>query len=298
MALQRADLDLNALRSSQLALFQALHHPLDEEALADMLAYWRFDLRKLSARANGGFAKPQIDVRIEITTKGNLKAEWFPRDGEHGDNRQSDIPHFRRHANRSYDITSRPTNELIFLRSFREVLHCFLDQENTGAAPLNAVLLGACHKAVELLKERLSYHFDVRMLTDVFIKWEEIESESGRWWNDGYRLVSWEIGDPRERKRAAELLELEQIEELYGFSESALLEAGAALAAKLKLADETPLNMLPADKLAKGLRDRGCAKAGKRSVERVLALIAEYRKPPPPSNVVQLRSRPDKAPLG
>jgi hypothetical protein len=221
--------------------------------------------------------------------QGNLKAEWFPRDGENGNFSQSDIPDFHRSPNRGYDITSRPSNELIFLHGTREVLYAFLENSDLGADALNPVLLSACGKVVERLKGRLSYHFDVRMLTDLFLKWEKISPTEDRWWSSDSRLLKWEIDDPRARKRAAEMLELEQLEPRHGFSEVALDQVQEALTAKAIVSGKDVSSATTPEKLAKELRTRGFARASKRSVERALSLIAKYRHPDQPSNVVPLR---------
>jgi hypothetical protein len=114
----------------QSSLLRDLADPLDEEALADMLAYWNYDLERLTTRGRGWHdgipAKPQIDVVIELTSKGNLKAEWFPRGwnryGIQFDSIGFDFQYFYRAESRSSGYHSRPSNELFFLHDLEMVL--------------------------------------------------------------------------------------------------------------------------------------------------------------------------------
>jgi hypothetical protein len=292
-AMERAGWDADELPEHQLRLYRDLHGPLDEEALADMLEYWVFDLNKLYDRGRNGWgagrapAKPEIDVWIEITSKGNLKAEWFPRrGGVHHVPADSDFLHFIRSQNRRVAFDSRPSNELFFLHEFESVHRHALHEFEGPTAALNTPLLAACARVVELLKKRLDYHFAVRMCTDVVVEWGETEHDGDDWWRTRYTLVSWEIIDPEQRARLAELAELDGLEDHLGFSEAALLEAKARLEERTGKTGPSPSPRTLPERLARELKKQGLpATEGK--VKRAIELIERYRAQ---SNVVPLRS--------
>src|SRR5690606_38722616 len=99
----------------QQRLYRDLHDPLDEQAIDELQEFWDWDLEKLYDRGRQGWGrgrapdKPRIDVWIEVTSKGNLKGEWFPRDGGvHYAPKDSDFPRFRRSEHRRGAFDSRP----------------------------------------------------------------------------------------------------------------------------------------------------------------------------------------------
>jgi hypothetical protein len=69
----------DVLMPYQQKIFRDLWDPFDEWALAQMLNHWRLNLDALYSRSqkysSNIAAKPRIDIDIELTTKGNLKAE-------------------------------------------------------------------------------------------------------------------------------------------------------------------------------------------------------------------------------
>lgn len=297
-AMERAHLGEERLPPYQQSLFHDLANPLDEEALAEMLAYWEYDLDRLTKRGRGWRedvpGKPQIDVIVEITSKGNLKAEWFPR-GWHRYGAQSasigfDFPHFQRFEGRGSGYGTRPSNELFFLHDVESVLaRIARAEEPLSTQPLDHVLLSAAAQVVERLKERLSYHFAIRMLTDVFVEWEEDEDDADprSWRFPPPRIAKWTIEDPEERRRAAELLELEECEQRHGFSEAALIEARTAEEERTRPTGPAPSPHTLPDRLTRELKKRGLP-ATRKKVERALELIERHRKT---SNVVSMTAR-------
>jgi hypothetical protein len=290
-AMERAGWDAEELPEHQRKLYRDLLEPLDEEALADMLQYWAFDLDKLYTRERRGWglgrapAKPEIDVRVEITSRGNLRAEWFPRGGSiHHTPADSDFVWFRRNENREFDFHSRPSNELLFLHGFAVTHQHALQQVEGPTTALSTPLLAACARVVERIKDRLDYHFSVRMCTDVVVEWDEIEDEDDPW-RSRYSLVSWEIINPEERARLAELAELHELEDRAGLSEAALMQAKARLDDRIGKTKPTPAPHTLPERLARELKKQGLpATEGK--VKRALSLIERHRVQ---SNVVSLR---------
>src|SRR3546814_787919 len=130
--LGRAGLDVYRLPPFQQELISDLMQPLDEVSLSEMHNYWEYNLQQLVRRGRGygpkGVpAKPRIDVLIELTSKGNLKAEWFPRGwGRWGaplsETESSDFAWWMRHEHRSGSYDSRPSNELFFLHEVQQPL--------------------------------------------------------------------------------------------------------------------------------------------------------------------------------
>lgn len=291
-AMERAGWAAEELPERQRTLYDDLHEPLDEEALADMLRYWLFDLEKLYTRERRGWglgrapAKPEIDVRVEVTSKGNFKAEWFPRRGSiHHVPSDSDFVWFRRSENRGIAFTTRPSNELFFLHGLAATRQAALQQFDGPTAALNTPLLAACARVVERLKHRLDYHFSVRMCTDVAVEWGESDEDGNDPWRTRCELVSWEIIDPEERTRLAELAELAELEDRAGFSEAALMEAKARLDDRIGKTGPTPAPHTLPERLARELKKQGLpATEGK--VKRALSLIERHRVE---SNVVSLR---------
>lgn len=301
-AMERAGWELDDLPPYQRTLFDDLCDPLDEEALAEMLSYWHFDLEKLFERGRQGWgagrapAKPQIDVWVEVTSKGNLKAEWLPRGASiHYTPPGSDFTWFYRQESRTVAYGGRPSNELFFLHDFNHAHGHINYPTDLPTAALDTPLLAACAKVVERLKERLAYHFDVRMRTDVVVEWGSGEQDSDEhpWWRFEDTLLTWEIVDPEERQKSQELEELADLEARLGFSEAALLEAKERLETRVKGATgPAPAPHTLSERLARELKKQGLP-ATKGKVERAMALIERHRPPAqssgPADNVVSLR---------
>lgn len=116
------------------------------------------------------------------------------------------------------------------------------------------------------------------MLTDLFVEWEEVDDPEGeRGWRDTIPLIKkWEIADPEERRREAEMEELECLENRHGFSEEALIAARDAVQEKAGRSGPKPAEHTFSDRIAKELKKQGLS-ATKRSVERALYLVRSHR---------------------
>lgn len=278
VALDRVGLTEDDLTPYQQSLFRDLDDPLDEEALAAMLAWWRLDLNLLFERGKKqGYpspAKPRIDVRIEITSKGNLKSEWFPRNLWEGSESSSDFTYFSDSRNRHVAFDSRPANELFFIRGVDHAIITTKIADHGRTRILDHVLLTACMRVIERLRSRLDCHFDVRMLTDVFVEWD---GEDGFGWDVVERgITKFEIDDPAARIRAAELEELNHLEERLGFSEGAIVAARDVVQKRKRPSGPPPAPHTLNERIAKELKANGFP-ATKGKVERALNLIERFR---------------------
>jgi hypothetical protein len=280
----------------QRRLLEDLSGPLDEVVLAEMHDYWRYDQAALFSRnQRQGVprpARPRIDVFLEITSKGNFKAEWYPRGlNRHSDTTLdrigSDFTWWMRFENRNGSFDSRPSNEFFFLHGIDGPLRYLRHQHPSPRFELlDHVLLRACEAAVERLKYRLEHSFDVCMKQDVFTEWAERKRSPQDWFGET-RLISWQVDDPVKRRAEAELAELAQIEHWLGVSERRLLEVCEELSAK-RATGPTPIPQTLPERAAKRLKQEG-GKATKGKVERALGLIRAHREDTiDPSNVAPL----------
>jgi hypothetical protein len=281
VSLDRAGMTESHLPPYQQSLLRDLDEPLDEEALASMVAWWRWDLNRLrdrDKRYSSQFPKPRIDVLIEMTSKGNLKAEWFPRDHRGWSEEGSDFTHFDDSRNRDVGYHSRPSNELFFIRNVEHATCTTRLPDGCQTAVLDHVLLTACIRVLERLKRRLNYHFDVRMLTDIFVEWAE-EDEGSGWESVERGMAKFEIDDPVARRRAAELDELENLQERHGFSEEAINAAREIVESRKRPTGPAPSAHTLTDRIVKELKaNRLPATKGK--VERAMRLIEQFRQAP------------------
>lgn len=281
------------------SLYRDLAAPLDEATLAEMLEWWRYDLQRLIDRGRKSNprapAKPEIDIRLEITSKGNFKAEWFPRNWHHrvwGANHSegTDFPNFHRYDHRGVAYDTRPSNELFFIREIEHALHSihprFQDRDTVHL--LSHPLLAACAGTVDLLKDRLERHFEVRMLTDVFIEWEEDEEDDRGWGIDKSRIKKWELADPEDRKADAERVELAEMEARFGLPESVFVEVVEVERNRGKGATgPAPSEHTLWDRVARALKKREYT-VTPTALKRIAYLRERHRQS---SNVVPLRER-------
>lgn len=116
------------------------------------------------------------------------------------------------------------------------------------------------------------------MLTDLFVEWEEVDDPEGdRGWRDTIPLIKkWNIVDPQQRRREAEMDELKCLEDRHGFSEQALIAAHDAVQGKARKAGPKAGRHTLPDKVFKELKKEGLS-ATKRSVERAFYLLRGYR---------------------
>ena len=247
--------------------------------------YWEYDQEALLKRTPEYLKHipscPRIDIFVEVTTKGNLKAEWFPRDCHRftWGNPDSDFKRWSRLDHRFGAFDSRPSNELFFLHDFEHVLESLSPRSfHHRTAALDQVLLAACARVVEKLKDRLEHHFEVRMCTDVFVEWQEQDCDGAERWPADRRIVKWEIDDPAERTAAAERAELDEMELRLGFSEPLLTEVWHAEIDRKRPSGPAPSPHTLAESISRELKRRG-KPATKGKVERAIELISRHRRP-------------------
>jgi hypothetical protein len=282
----RIGVDERALLDYQRELFHDLTEPLDEQALSSLYDYWEYDLSALFQRGRtpgygppGVPAKPRIDIIVEVTTKHNLKAEWFPRDwdrwGSRDKARPSDFPNWMRFDHRHFSFDSRPSNELLFLRGVGYALRSI--PVVSGHHPmrvLDQVLLAASWRAVGRLKSRLKPHFDIKMLKDVFTEWNDPDFGPD-WRIDPPTLLSWVIEDPQERQDRADKREYEEMQERLGFGPDDMLAAIAACSVRAK-SGPRPSPHTRTSRIVKIMKGNGLpATNGK--VDRAMILLRRYR---------------------
>lgn len=281
-AMVRAGIEQEDLFSYQREALRDLIDPLDEDVLGAIHDPWTHNYERLMERGRRyppeAPAKPRIDIIVEMTSKGNFKAEWVPTGHErYGFNEEpTDFVHFWRQDHRGNSYDGRPSNELFFIHGVDNCLMWLRHADfQRPTSELNTVILAACAQLVERVKRRLSYSFEVRMVTDVFTEWEDLNEHD--WSRDPLdRLVKWEIDNPAERKRLAELAFLENMESELGFSEEALTRARNVLDTRPVKRGQEPSPHNYSDRLARILKKEGLP-ATKGSVERALVLIEKHR---------------------
>lgn len=289
--------DEDVLIPYQRDIYRDLWDPFDEWALAQMLNYWQFDLETLSSRGRKYSehipAKPRIDIDIELTTKGNLKAEWFPRGMNFWGQllepeTDSDFLRWQRFSNRFQSYDSRPSNELFFIHDVEHAVGSirFPEHRSARTQPLDHVFLRACSCVVEELKDRLEHHFDVRMRTDIFVKWQQSETDVGqlRWDRPTPLIVGWEIANPVEKRAEAERAELASMEQTYGFSAEALLLAWSEELERKPTGPTAQPHTLT-DRITRKLKATGL-RATRGQVERAMGLLRTHRTKACPSQAI------------
>lgn len=119
-----------------------------------------------------------------LSSKGNLIVEWCPSGSEHGKlTPVCDWVRWSMEKKRRVDVTSRPSNELLFVQDVSSATRHFPGMyEKRWYSPehvmVDTILLQTTAAMVEELKERLKFNFEVRMVTDIFTEWEEVESKN------------------------------------------------------------------------------------------------------------------------
>jgi hypothetical protein len=262
----------------QRTLLRDLEDGLDEQALAHLHEYWNYDFDQLMKRGRkynpGVPAKPRIDLSIEMSSHGNLKAEWYPTGYDQwGRTGESDFTHFWRSEHRSGGWDSRPSNEIFFLHDASYVVHRvdFPEGDDRPVSRLNPVLLRCCTALWENLKARLDQHFEVRLLTDIFETFERVDDGS---WMGRDVLVKWEIDDPERRQNEEELAEWRSIPERHGFSIEQFEDVWAE-SLKKKGTGPSPNEHTAPPKVAKALRSLGY-EISKPEVERIRYLLDKH----------------------
>jgi hypothetical protein len=186
-----------------------------------------------------------------MTSKGNFVVEWRPVGTVHDKPGPGcDWKHWYR-IGAYFD---RPSNELIFIRSLRDVARAFGSAYETDAElkrrvaerpewlkspgllerlkqsrdkycaqrlATDATLLQAAADLADLLKRRLRLCFDVRLVDDIYTEWQEIE-DSSEPLGTMRILMKWSIDNAAERTRQSEISELSTLAAETGCSAEAL----------------------------------------------------------------------------
>jgi len=262
--LGRLGLDPHELRREQ--SLSDLREPLDEDALAEMLDWWRFDLDKLIARRRNGYqgpAKPRVDLTVEVTTKGNLKVEWFPRGwglwGPIGPSYETDTDfrNWLRLESRNGSFHSRPSNELLFIHDVAPLIWTLNEDPQSfgGREQFSHLLLYGCYQAIERLKERLERSFEVRCITDLIVEIEDRSSALASN-NRPFRLKRWEVVDVEKHESEAALKILNKMRVKHGSDLELFLECWRKELLP-KSSGLKPAERTLASRVAKALRTAG-----------------------------------------
>lgn len=295
-SLQRAGLREDDLAPYQISILRDLPEPLNERRLAAMFSYWDYDIPRLLERGRGWQrdipAKPKIEVFLEITSKGNFKAEWWPAGyTSNGLRISADGSDFVRWIPDLYRSSGfdRPDNELFFIRGVDMAVERVRHSPNPASIhALSHVFLAACARVVERLKERLDYHFDVQWITDLHVEWQKGERGAGDTpWRPGPpTIVGWRIvnlAEEQERqeaqKTAAELDELADMEARLGFPETALIVALETESARIRPSGPAPSPASLPRRLRAHLAKQGYA-VTEAPIRRALELIDKHRPKP------------------
>jgi hypothetical protein len=164
-------------------------------------------------------APPRVDVSVFLSSRENLIVEWRPRGMQFERlTPECDWAQWEAAPNRGIAFHTRPSNELLFIHdvSFaRRQFPGMYDHQTTTPerVMVDSILLQAAMALAEEIKRRLDLSFEVRMVTDIFTEWEEVESTH---WPDGkaHVLASWRIENLEERKKNQELAELEDLKKV------------------------------------------------------------------------------------
>jgi hypothetical protein len=213
--LSRLKLTERDLSEVQRSFLGDLEGGFDEEALAAMHDWWNYNHDVIATRGNytaGGYgrrpAPPRIDVTVFLSGKDNLIVEWCPS-GMKFDRLtpECDWVRWRAERNRRVNWDSRPSNELLFIHEVRHAAGQFTGRymydpkiDKLESIMIDSILLQTAAAMVEELHERLELSFEVRMATNIFMEWEEIEYKH---WPGGKAkvLTSWTIENIEERNK-------------------------------------------------------------------------------------------------
>jgi hypothetical protein len=288
--------DEDLLLPYQRTLFRDLTSGLEEHALADLYNWWEYDWKALIERGRPNRpAKPRICLHLERTSKGNFRCEWSPERatiGETPSQAVCDWTFWYPLEHRSGGWDSRPSNELLFIHDVDHALYTVLDRRSriNPVQTLDHVLLQGIASLVDELKSRLEAHFEVRMLTDVFIEWSP-----DKWsWEGEDRILRWDIDDPERRENDAELCELASIDERLGFTEKQFEELWAAQMVKRTGPAPTGSVEQVAPKVAKAFRLQGLSDITAHETKRVRYLIDKHRAPKRPQRSADIIAFPSE----
>jgi hypothetical protein len=292
--LLRLKLNERDLSEVQRSFLGDLEGGFDEEALAAMHDWWNYNHEVICVRGNyvvGGYgrrpASPRIDITVFLTSKDNLIVEWCPS-GMKFDRLtpECDWVRWRAERNRRVNWDSRPSNELLFIHEVRHAAGEFTGRymydpkfDPPERFMIDSILLQTAAAMVEELQERLKLSFEVRMVTNIFMEWEEIEAKH---WPGGKAkvLTSWTIENVDERNRKANLKssleEIERFPEQYGCPLDVFVKALIEPDAK-KATGPAPVPHTKHDRVSRQLKKAGYTKITLGVVQHYHALLQKHR---------------------
>jgi hypothetical protein len=237
------------------------------------------------------------DKRPSASVQGNL--EWIPTVVElFGigtsvplDTKDSDWSRWEIMQHRAVDVTSRPSNELMFIHNVFDARRYFpgIYSLKWPSPPdqlmIDAILLRATAALWEELKERLEHNFEVRIINDIFVEWEEVSSKH---WGDYSRsvLTSWTIENVEHRNNRMEQADIARFFDVYGCPPEVFVKALTDGDVK-KATGPAPAPHTKYGRVSRQLKKAGHSKITVGVVERYHALLQKHRPelfPPPPQH--------------
>ena len=137
---------------------------------------------------------------------------------------------------------------------------------------VDSILLQAATALLDEIKERLKLSFEVRMVTDIFTEWEEVENAD---WPDrkAHVLASWKIENLEQRNKKLELAELERLRAEFPCSVDEFVKA--LIDAEVRRSGPKPSTDTKTDRATKALKKAGY-KITRGQVERYRALLERH----------------------
>jgi hypothetical protein len=290
--MDRLGCDINDSASAMRELWGDLRSGPDEHHIAEMHNPINFNIEALTKRtAQFAIPKPRIDLTLKLTSQDNLAVTWVPRfwGRQHA---ASDWVYW--YKSDAY-AGNRPSDELLFLRKFAFTRDIGSEKEWDRAYSLQIrrSLAQATIATINELKSRLSLNFDVRMITDIFPTWQDVDD--GSMFGSSV-LVGWVIESPVERKEREERSILAEWEKSHDVEIKLVIEA-LIHAAEKKKPGPGPISFDGYDtKASKALRAAG-RQVMPKDVRDLRELLAKYepnrlpeafrpKTPEPPNNIV------------
>ena len=285
----------NNMAPHQRKLLRDLKGGLDEEAISFMFDYWNYNKDSIAKRSKLLWgrhrltpAKPRIDLSVYMSGKGNLIAEWNPTGVElfgigravQFDTKDSDWSRWEIMQHRDVAFTSRPSNELMFIHNVFDARRYFpgIYSPKWPSPPdqlmIDAILLQAAAALWEELKERLERNFEVRIINDIFVEWEEVSSKH---WGDHPHsvLASWIIENVERRNNRLEQEEIARFSDVYGCPLEVFVKALIDADAK-KATGPAPAPHTKYDRVSRQLKKAGHSKITIGVVVRYHALLQKH----------------------
>lgn len=281
----------------QIEILRDLENGVDEEALSYMHDWWNYATETIAARRQYQIAyeprpaPPRIEVFVRFTDKGNLVVEWQPAGLRNGipNPGECDWREWAMRPRRHINYASRPSNELLFIHSLSFARHLFPGiytgrHQNPDAVMIDAVLLCAATQMVKELKERLARNFEVRMVSDIYDTFEDVDNKDwGR--HPTPVLATWTIENVARRTKRIELEMLDKFEADYRCSIETFVRT--LLEADVKRATgPAPSPHTKRERVSRLLRKAGYTHITPSIVKRYCDLLERHRPdllPQPPS---------------